>query len=389
MSEDKAIRTGTHVITGNDAMIEGAISAGCRFFAGYPITPQNEVPEMFSVRLPEVGGNFIQMEDEIGSIAAVVGASLAGAKAMTSTSGPGFSLMQEYISQAAQSEIPIVVGDVQRTGPGSGIVSVPHHGDVMQARYGGNGDYEIIAVAPSTAQESYDLTIEAFNLAEKWRTPAIILSDAMLGHCREKVIIPPADELKKNIIERKIAPKKGFKAFSYEENGEVKVPPPLQLGTYAFPFWLPTVSHNEFGIPVMDTVPEGSLKMVRRLCDKIIKNEQKITISESYYLDDADVAVIAYGLPSRTGLRAVREARAEGIKAGLLKLKTVWPFAETEVQKVAESVKSIVVPEINMGQLFIEIDRIAAKNNISAHLVIQISKLHEPHEILSKIKEVA
>ncbi|MDY6965372.1 MAG: 2-oxoacid:acceptor oxidoreductase subunit alpha [Halobacteriota archaeon] len=388
MSEDKAIRTGTHVITGNDAMIEGAIVAGCRFFAGYPITPQNEVPEMFSVRLPEVGGNFIQMEDEIASIAAVVGASLAGTKAMTSTSGPGFSLMQEYISQAAQSEIPIVVGNVQRTGPGSGIVSVPHHGDVMQARYGGNGDYEIIALAPATAQESFDLTIEAFNLAETWRTPAIILSDAMLGHCREKVVIPSAEEIKERVVERKIAPEKRFKPFTYEEKGELIVPPPLQLGTHAFPFWLPTVSHNEFGIPILDTVPQGSFKMVQRLCDKITKNEEKITRTQSYYMDDADVAVIAYGLPARTGLRAVREAREQGIKAGLLRLLTIWPFASSAVEKAAESVKSIIVPEINMGQLFIEIDRVAAKNGISAHLITQISKLHEPHEILSKIKEV-
>lgn len=386
---NRAILTGTHVMMGNHAMIEGAIAAGCRFFAGYPITPQNEVPERMSERMPEAGGTFIQMEDEIGSIAACIGASLAGVKAMTSSSGPGISLKQECISWAASVEIPLVIANVQRTGPGSGIVSLPHHGDMMQARFGGNGDYQVITIAPASSQELFDMMIDAFNYAELWRVPVIVMSDAFLGHILEKIVIPTEDEINKRVVQRRQPTGEPGRLipFTYESQGQLVVPPPPVMGTKYFPAWVPSVTHNERGIPILDE--RGSFKMVQRLCDKILKNEDKIVKTESYYLDDADVVVVAYGLPFRTSLRAVRDARKKGIKAGLLRLVTVWPFANNAVSKAVEGKKAVIVPEINFGQVFIEIERAAAKKCVPAYLIPQISKLHEPKEVLSKIEEVA
>lgn len=382
------VMSGTHVLMGNHAIVEGAIAAGCRFFAGYPITPQNEIPERMSERLPQAGGTFIQMEDEIASIAACYGASLAGAKAMTSTSGPGFSLMQEFISLIAMNEIPVVICDVQRTGPGSGIVSLPHQGDVMQSRWGGNGDYEVIAIAPATSQEAFDFTIDAFNLAEEWRTPAIILSDAFHGHIMEKVVIPPEDEIEKRVIQRKestVDPKR-YIPFTRPERGEFSIPPPPKIGTPYFPAWLPSVTHNELSFPILDE--RGAFRAVRTICEKIRRNEEKITRVEKYFLDDADVAVVTYGLPYRTAMRAVKEARENGIKAGLLRLVTVWPFASREIAKLAEGIKKIIVPEINLGQIFFEVERVASRYGAKVELLPQIAKLHEPKEILAKIKEV-
>ncbi|MCP4134075.1 MAG: 2-oxoacid:acceptor oxidoreductase subunit alpha [bacterium] len=386
---DKRLSPGTHVLMANEAMAEGAIAAGCRFFAGYPITPQNEVPETMSKKLPLVGGTFIQMEDEMASIGACYGAAMTGEKVMTSTSGAGFCLMQEFISLAAYNEVPMVIGNVGRVSPGSGIVSLPHMGEVNQARWGGNGDYEIIALAPATAQESFDFAIEAFNLAEKWRTPVVILSDAFHGHIREKVVVPTDEELAERIVVRKEATEEDITRniyYSCKVGDEIFTPPLPKIGSDYFPAWSTTISHNNTGFPNFDAGIH--LADTQTICDKLTKNNEEICRVDSYYMDDAEVAVIAYGLPFRTALRAVRELRSEGVKAGLLRLITVWPFAETAVTEAAKQVKNIIVPEINLGQLFIEVERAAAKEGTACHLIPQIGRLHEPKEIIAKIKEV-
>jgi len=381
---------------GNAAFVEGAIAAGCRFFAGYPITPQNEIPERMSWRMPQVGGVFMQMEDELASIASVIGASAAGTKACTSTSGPGFCLMQECVSWAAAIELPLVISDVQRTGPGSGIVSLPHHSDVMQAHYGGNGDYILPTYAPSSCQELYDFAIEAFNTAEIYRTPVVVLSDSWLGHIYETVRFATPEELEKRVIPRKIfeGDPQTYIPFTRKDKktGEFIIPPVFQLGTKMMPWWVPSVSHNPMGLPIegdtmqQDEIP--SYAMVEAVNDKILKNEDKIVQTEEYQTDDADVIIVCYGLPARAAKRATVDLRKEGLKVGLLRFKTIWPFPSKKMSEIAQTVKKFVVPEINWGQLFIEIERYAAKEGAKAWLLKQISKLHEPKEIKAKIKEV-
>lgn len=384
------------ILMGNASFVEGAIAAGCRFFAGYPITPQNEIPERMSWRMPQVGGVFMQMEDELASIASVIGASAAGTKACTSTSGPGFCLMQECVSWAATIELPLVISDVQRTGPGSGIVSLPHHSDVMQAHYGGNGDYILPTYAPASCQELYDFTIEAFNTAEIYRTPVIVLSDAWLGHVYEVVKFATPEELKKRVIPRKIfeGDPQTYIPFTRKDKktGEFIIPPTFQLGTPMMPWWVPSVSHNPMGLPIEgDTMQEDeipSYAMVEAVNDKILNDEAKIVQTEEFWTDDADVVVVCYGLPARSSKRAVRDLRKEGLKVGLLRFKTIWPFPSQKMTEMAQTVKKFVVPEINWGQLFIEIERYAAKEGARAWLVKEISKLHEPEKISSKVKEV-
>ncbi|MHA1649096.1 MAG: transketolase C-terminal domain-containing protein [Candidatus Helarchaeota archaeon] len=386
---------GRYVWMGNTAMVEGALAAGCRFFAGYPITPQNEVPERMSQRLPQVGGRFIQMEDEIGSISAVVGAALGGLKAMTSTSGPGFSLMQETMSWAAAIEVPIVVGEVQRTGPGAGIVSLPHHSDIIQAHYGGNGEYQVIAFAPATSQELFDLSIEAFNAAETWRTPTIIFSDSWLGHIHEEVKVPPLDELKKRVIPRKKvaydAEGKPLKRQQYlpftmydKKAGEYKISITPNITTEYFPEWLPAVTHTPQSIP--NEFQESSEIMVTNINNKILANEEKIVKIDEYFTDDADVALVCYGLPYRTALRSVKMARADGMKAGLFRLITVWPFAKKAIRELSQKVKKILVPEINIGQIVIWVEA-AVEDGTEVKPIPAISRLHEPKELYNEIKE--
>lgn len=383
------MKPGKTVLIGNFAMVEGALAAGCRFFAGYPITPQNDVPEKMSVRLPQLGGRFIQMEDEIGSISAVIGASFAGVKAMTSTSGPGFSLMQESLSWAACVEIPIVVCDVQRTGPGSGIVSLPHQSDIIQAQYGGNGEYKVIAYAPSSCQELFDFTFDAFNDAEKWRVPVYVFSDAWLGNVRERVIIPSLEEINEKIIPRKPMPDDMSKwiPFSRKVGDKIEVPDAVPtLGYDSFPDWVSSVTHNPTGIASEEGLV--SYKMIEAICDKITKNEDSICKTKSYFLDDADIAVVTYGFPSRPALAAVQEARKAGIKVGLLRLLTVWPFPTKIMQELSEKVKKVIDVEMNWGQMLVWMQANLAEGT-QLKFVPQISKLHEPKEILDKIKEVA
>ncbi len=378
--KSRIVLTGTHFMSGDLACAEGAIAAGCRFFGGYPITPATEVAERMARRLPEVGGIYIQMEDEIASIAAVIGASYACKKAMTATSGPGFSLMQENIGLAVMTEAPLVVVNIMRGGPSTGQPTMPGQQDVMQAKWGSHGDYEIIALAPSSVQEMFDLTVEAFNLAETYRVPVILLADEIIGHMWERVVIPPLEEI--TIVNRKkpaIAPSK-YQPFKADEN----LVPPMACFGEGYRFHATGLTHDEKGEPKTVSI-EDQTKLVHRLCDKIRKNADKITKVEEVMLEDAEIAVIAYGIASRAGLSAVRKARADGIKAGLLRLITLWPFPETQVARIAKQVRAIIVPEMNYGQLVREVQR-AAK----ATPVFLLSKLgeepHRPSEIVEAVK---
>jgi 2-oxoglutarate ferredoxin oxidoreductase subunit alpha len=377
---------GKHVMMGNVAMAEGAMAAGLSFFGGYPITPSTEVPEHLVSRLPESGGAFIQMEDELAAINSVIGASIAGAKAMTATSGPGTSLMAETISMAAALEIPFVLCDVQRNGPGTGLVTAPHHNDVFQCKYSGNGEYEVIAYAPMSCQELYDLTIEAFNAAETYRCPTYIMSDAYLGHLHEVVIIPPAEEVKKRVIDRKILDKPNPEKFSFIDNtGTIQIPPPPVLGTPNFPTTFISQPHGPDGIPVNE---DQVMKLLAILSDKITKNVDKIAKTTSCMLDDAEIIIIAYGLTARVCYHVVNLARKEGLKVGMLRLVTLWPFPYELVKKTLAEAKAVVVPEMNFGLMAGEVER-CKQLAIPLYKIPKIADIHEPGEILAVVKKAA
>jgi 2-oxoglutarate ferredoxin oxidoreductase subunit alpha len=380
MTKKETVLTGAHFMNGDVACAEGAIAAGCRFFAGYPITPATEIAEHLSQRMPEIGGIYIQMEDEIGSIAAVIGASYTGLKAMTATSGPGFSLMQENIGLAVMTEAPCVIVDVMRGGPSTGQPTLPGQQDVMQAKWGSHGDYEIIALAPSSVQEMFDLTVEAFNLSETYRVPTILLADEIVAHMWEKVVIQPAEKMK--IVNRKkpnVPPEK-YMPFMPDDN----LVPPMACFGEGFSFHATGLTHDEHGYPQTQS-SEVQQRLVKRLCDKIRKNADKIIRVEEVMLEDADVVVLAYGIVARAALSAVRKAREEGIKAGLLRPITLWPFPEKNVAKIAKQAKAIVVAEMNCGQLVREVERSAKETP-----VVFLSKLgedpHTPMEILEAIR---
>jgi len=379
----QVVRSGRRFLSGDIACAEGALAAGCRFFAGYPITPATEIAEHMARRLPEIGGVYIQMEDEIASMAAILGASYAGVKAMTATSGPGFSLMQENIGLAVMTETPCVIVNVMRGGPSTGQPTMPGQQDVMQARWGSHGDYEIIALAPSSVQEMFDLTVEAFNLAETYRVPVFVLADEIVGHMWERVIIPHAETIK--IVDRKkpsVSPGKRFAPFKPDED----LVPPMAVFGEGYHFHATGLTHDERGYPRTESA-EAQTKLVQRLCNKIRKNKRRIIRVENAMLEDADVAVVAYGIAARAALSAVRKARAKGIKAGLLRLVTIWPFPEVHVAQAAKRVKAIVVPEMNCGQMVREVERAAKETP-----VIFLSKLgeepHKPDEILEAMEEV-
>jgi len=381
MSEkNKAVLTGKHFFSGDLACAEGALAAGCRFFGGYPITPATEIAERMARRLPQVGGTYIQMEDEIASIAAVIGASYAGLKAMTATSGPGFSLMQENIGLAVMTEAPCVIVNVMRGGPSTGQPTMAGQQDVMQAKWGSHGDYEIIALTPSTVQEAFDLTIEAFNYAEAYRVPVMIMMDAIVGHMWERVTIPPADQIK--IVNRKkpqVPPEK-YAPFKPDED----LVPPMAVFGDGYHFHATGLTHDEEGRPRTESI-KTQQTLVQRLCDKIRKNADKIIQIRETMLDDAEIAVVAYGIEARAAWSAVRKARNAGIKAGLLRLITLWPFPEKQVAEVAKKVKTIVVPEMNYGQLVREVER-AAKTTPVTFLSKLGEEPHKPEEILEAIK---
>lgn len=382
MSKDKALN-GEFFINGDIACAEGAISAGCRFFAGYPITPATEVAERMSERLPQVGGVFIQMEDEIASMNTVLGASWAGVKAMTATSGPGFSLMMENLGLGVMLETPCVVVNVQRAGPSTGLPTLVAQGDMMQARWGAHGHYEIIALVPDSPQEMFDLTILAFNLSEQYRVPVLLMADEAVGHMSEKVVIPQINP--KDLVDRprpKVAPEEYLPYDSRE--GLV---PPMAIAGGGYRFHVTGLTHDDRGYPVMTA--EAQDKLVRRLVDKIRLNAKDIIRYEEVNVEDAEVIVVSYGISARVARYAVQEARDEGIKAGLLRLITVWPFAEDRIRKLAPKVKAFVVPEINYGQIVREVERCAA-GKARARLVSHMGgSVHLPETILEAIREEA
>lgn len=346
---------------GNEAVAEGAIAAGCRFYAGYPITPSTEIAEILSSRLPEVGGVFIQMEDEIASMAAVIGASLGGMKSATATSGPGFSLMQENLGFAVAAEIPCVIVNVQRVGPSTGLPTKAAQGDVMQARWGTHGDHPIIALTPSSAQEAYALTVRAFNLSEKYRTPVILLMDAIVAQLKEKVELPDATDPAEVLVR----PLPGgapadYKPFSFEPNS---VTPLAPFGT-GYRYHVTGLTHDERGFPTES--PELVARWWQHMSGKIEAHLDDILQWEETRLDDAEVAVLAYGATARTAAHAVWLAREQGIKAGLFKVLTLWPFPEQAVAALAGRVERIVVPEMNLGQIRREVERLAAGRAVVA-----------------------
>jgi 2-oxoglutarate ferredoxin oxidoreductase subunit alpha len=324
-------------------------------FAGYPITPATEVAERMAARLPQVGGVYVQMEDELASMAAVVGASCAGARAMTSTSGPGFSLMMENIGLAAMLEAPCVVVNIMRGGPSTGLPTLVGQQDVMQARWGSHGDYEVIALSPDSPQEAFELTIEAFDLADRYRTPVMILSDEVVGHMTEKVVIPEAEAIPRPPRRGRKPSRKGFYPYRADERDI----PPLVFAGEGYHLHATGLTHDEFGYPVI--TPEAQERLVQRLVRKIRAHADEIVRTEELYLEDAEVVVVSYGCSARTAREVVDEARRRGRKVGLLRLVTLWPFAENRIRQLARSgrVKSFVVAEINNGQIAYEVERCA------------------------------
>jgi 2-oxoglutarate/2-oxoacid ferredoxin oxidoreductase subunit alpha len=367
-------------IQGNEACARGAIKAGCRFFAGYPITPSTEIAEDMALFLPKEGGAFIQMEDEIGALGAVIGGVWSGLKAMTATSGPGFSLMQEHVGYAAMTETPLVIVNVQRGSPSTGQPTMASQSDMMQARWGSHGDYEIIALSPSSVQEFFDFTVEAFNLAEKYRVPVMILGDEVVGHMREKITIPE----KVDMVARKMPSEdpENFLPYKADSKGSPDMPP---FGD-GYQLHITGLTHDERGYPDASS-PQDHSKLVNRLCDKILKNREDIVRVREEFCEDAEIILISYGGPARSVATAVKKARNEGIKAGFMKIDTPWPFPEKQIQKAAETADRLLVIEMNLGQMFYEVQRVAA-GKADVHLFPKIGgEVHKPSEILLKIEE--
>jgi 2-oxoglutarate ferredoxin oxidoreductase subunit alpha len=375
--KNKSIR----ILQGNEACVEGAILAGVRFFAGYPITPASEIAEGMAVRLPELGGVFMQMEDEIASMAAVIGASLAGVKAMTASSGPGICLKQENIGFAAISETPCVIVNAQRGGPSTGLPTKPSQGDVMQARWGTHGDHPMIALAPSEVSEILYMTIKAINFSEKYRTPVMLLLDEVIAHMREKVSLPFPEDIE--VIDRKrpTVDKENF--LPYKADADL-VPPMADFGS-GYRYHVPGLIHNEKGYPTSN--PQEIDQLIRRLINKVEFNKKDIIIEENYYLEDAKIAIIAYGSVARAAQRTVKLAREKGLKVGLLKLITLWPFSDETIDKLAQQVELMVVAEMNLGQIVREVQRAAlGKCRVVPYGRVD-GELINPIEILTKIEE--
>ncbi len=377
------VLVGNFFISGDIACAEGAISAGCRFFGGYPITPATEIAERMAERMSQVDGTYIQMEDEIASMAAILGASWGGAKSMTATSGPGFSLMMENIGLALMTETPCVVVDVQRAGPSTGLPTMVAQGDVMQARWGTHGSYEIIALSPSSPQEFFHLTVRAFNLSERYRVPVIILSDEVVGHMTEKVTIPPFDEL--DLWARKKPSVAQDKYQPYAADADLV--PPMAIAGEGYHAHITGLTHDERGYPTMTA--EAHQKLVQRLVDKIRLNADEIIEVEETDIEDADVVVCAYGITARVALLPIQIAREEGIKVGLLRLITVWPFPEKRVREIAGKVKAMVVPELNAGQIVLEVERCAGGQARVLSVPHMGGDIHQPQHILDAIRKGA
>jgi 2-oxoglutarate ferredoxin oxidoreductase subunit alpha len=383
-ADPSGVLTGTHFLDGDQACAEGALAAGCRFAAGYPITPSTEIVERFAQRVPLLGGMFIQMEDELASSIAIQGAVWAGAKAFTVTSGPGFSLMMEHLGLAAMTEVPVVIVNVQRGGPSTGLPTLPGQADMMQARWGSHGDYEIIALCPISPQECFDLTVDAFNLSEQYRTPVLLMMDECVGHMTEKVVIPPANQIR--IVPRRYTQKPTGEYLPFRA-GPDGVPEMVQAGE-GYHIHITGLTHDERGYPAMNA--EAQKKLVRRLVDKIKNNADAIIRYEEVQTGDAQVIVVAYGITSRVALRAVQMAREQGIAAGLLRLQVVWPFPEKRIRELAarEGLSGIVVPEMNLGQMVHEVERCAGGVPVVA-VPHAGGTVHHPDEILQAIVSAA
>jgi 2-oxoglutarate/2-oxoacid ferredoxin oxidoreductase subunit alpha len=379
----QALGAQVQFVQGDDACAYGALLAGCTFFGGYPITPATEVAERMAELLPLIGGCYIQMEDEIASIGAIIGASWTGAKAMTATSGPGFSLMQENLGYAIMTETPCVVINVQRSGPSTGLPTAGAYGDMMQARWGTHGDHEIIMLCPSSVQECLELTVVAFNLAERYRTPVLLFLDGELGHMRERLVIPGEDELA--IEERpRVEHPHAYKPFAA---GESLVPAFAPFGT-GFRTYVTGLTHNEQGLPRASSATIHD-RLVRRLAAKITTHTEAITRYEEFYADDCDVAIIAYGITARACRDVVEEGRRRGIRVGLLRLISIWPFPEAVVTRWAARVQAILVPEMNLGQIVHPI-REAVAGRCPVTLLSRIGgELHSPAELLAALEELS
>jgi len=370
------------LMQGNEACAEGALAAGTKFFAGYPITPSTEIAEILAEKLPQVGGKFIQMEDEIGGMAAVIGASLTGLKSITATSGPGFSLKQENLGFAVMAEVPCVVVNVQRGGPSTGVPTSPAQGDVMQARWGTHGDHPIIVLTPVSVKETYELTIKAFNLSEKFRTPVILLMDEVIGHMRERVQLPKQGEFE--VVERKKPQVGPEQYYPYRDDG-TGVPPMASFGE-GYRHHVTGLVHDETGFP--SNKPEMVKKVLDRLHKKISDHLDEIIMAEETNLEDAEVMIFAYGSVARSAKKAVNILRKNGVKAGLFRPITIWPFPSTKLQEHFTRIKKVVVPEMNMGQLVGEVERAAAGKSIVTPLNRYDGELITPVEIVEKVQEV-
>ncbi len=382
-ADPAGVLTGVHFLDGDHACCEGALAAGARFAAGYPITPSTEVVERFAMRVPTVGGIFIQMEDELAASIAIQGAVWGGAKAFTVTSGPGFSLMMEHIGYAAMTETPCVFVNVQRGGPSTGLPTLPAQADMMQARWGSHGDYEIIALCPNSPQECFDLTVEAFNLAERYRVPVMVMMDEVVGHMTEKVVIPPAEQLE--VTPRRHTRRSQGDYLPYAADGD-HVPEMAHAGE-GYRFHVTGLTHDERGYPNMNVQSQD--KLVRRLQNKIKENAERIVRFEENGVEDAQVIVVSYGITSRVAQRAVELARAQGVKVGTFRLITAWPFPEAHVRELARKAGAFVVPELNLGQMVREVERAAAGRARILSVSHAGGGVHRPEDILAAILEAA
>jgi 2-oxoglutarate ferredoxin oxidoreductase subunit alpha len=371
------------LVQGNRACARAALEAGCRFYAGYPITPSSEIAEHMAAALPPLGGGFVQMEDEIASLGAVLGASLAGLKAMTATSGPGFSLMQEHIGYAAYAEIPCVVVDVMRVGPSTGMPTGPAQGDVMQARWGTHGDHPIVVLAPASVGEVYELTVRAFNLAEAYRTPVILLYDEVIGHLRERVELPPPGAMAVVERARPAGPAEAYRPYAPSDG---KVPPLADFGA-GYRFHVTGLAHDERGYPTQDAAAVAALQ--RRLHAKLEDHRADLVCYEAVALEDAEVAVVAYGISARAARRAVALARARGLRAGLFRPRTLWPFPDEELRRLAGRVEALIVAEMNMGQVVREVERCARNGPAVVPCLRADGQPMTPEEILAHLDRLA
>jgi len=382
-TDPAGVLTGAHYLDGDFACGEGAMAAGCRFVAGYPITPSTEVVERISRRFPMMGGTFIQMEDELASMAAVVGASWTGTKALTVTSGPGFSLMMENIGLAAMMETPCVVVNVQRGGPSTGLPTMVGQADMMQARWGSHGDYELIALSPQSPQEAFDLMIDAFNLSELYRVPVLLMTDECVGHMTEKVVIPPAEEIE--IVPRKLTAQSPEEFLPYRVDGSY-IPEFARAGD-GYRFHTTGLTHDERGYPVMSA--ECQEICVRRLLEKITANADKIVRFDEEETDGAEVVLVTYGITARVARMAIDLARAKGVKVGVIRLIVVWPFPEKRIRGLATRVKAFVVPEVNYGQMVLEVERCAGGQAAVVGVPHGGGSVHEPDDICDAILRAA